>query len=124
MAALYHGSGTSGGLIAERRRGAEEKEEEARPCVYLTTLIQLFIRDQSPAQALCSMLAMCWFWSGGCEAEEKDLFLGSALLTLRQLFKDKLDLLLDDMAGCVACEKPTVPGPRTGLLVTQPFVVV
>ncbi|XP_071183884.1 rho guanine nucleotide exchange factor TIAM2-like [Salvelinus alpinus] len=106
-----------GGLIAERRRGAEEEqEEEARPCVYLTTLIQLFIRDQSPAQALCSMLAMCWFWSGGCETEEKNLFLGSALLTLRQLFKDKLDLLLDDMAGCVACEKPIIPDPRTGLL--------
>ena len=92
-------------------------EEEPRPCVYLTTLIELFIREQSPAEAACSLLAMCCFWpGGGLEAEDKDLFLGSALLTLRRLLRDKLAHLLDNMAVCLACEK----GPESPrLLVIQ-----
>lgn len=79
-------------------------EEDPRPCVYLPTLIELFFRDQSPVQALCSLLAMCWFWPAGCVAEDKDL-LGSALLSLRQLLKEKLAHLMEDMATCLACQK-------------------
>lgn len=96
------------------------EESSPRPCVYLTTLIGLFIRDQSPARAVCSLLAMCWwFWPGGCGAEEKDVFLGSALLTVRRLFKDKLARLLDHVAACLACEKS--PDQTTALLVTQQY---
>lgn len=80
-------------------------DEDPRPCLYLTTLIELFMRDQSPAQALCSLLAMCWFWPSGCEAEEKDLFLGSVLLTLGRFLKDKLACLAKEMAACLSCQR-------------------
>lgn len=79
--------------------------EDPRPCLYLTTLIELFMRDQSPARALCSLLAMCWFWPSGCEAEEKDLFLGSVLLSFGRLLKDKLAGLAQDMAACLFCRR-------------------
>lgn len=82
-------------------------DEAPRSCLYLTTLIELFVRDQSPAQALCSLLAMCWFWQSDCEAEEKDLFLGSALLSLGRLLKDKLACLAQDMAACLSCQRNT-----------------
>lgn len=80
-------------------------DEDPRPCLYLTTLIELFKRDQSPAQALCSLLAMCWFRPSGHEAEEKDLFLGSVLLSLGRFIKDKLARLARDMAACLSCQR-------------------
>ncbi len=80
-------------------------DEAPRPCLYLTTLIELFMRDQSPAQALCSLLAMCWFWPSGCEAEEKNLFLGSVLLSLGRRLKDKLACLAQDLAACLSCHR-------------------
>lgn len=85
-------------------------DEDPRPGLYLTTLMELFMRDQSPAQALCSLLAMYWFWPSDCEAEEKDLFLGSVLLSLRRFLKDKLACLGQDMTSCVSCksDKQTV----------------
>jgi len=82
-------------------------DEDAKPCLYLTTLIELFMHEQSPAHALWSLLAMCWFWSSGCEAEEKELFLGSALLSLGRLLKDKLACLAEDMSACIPCQKDT-----------------
>lgn len=80
-------------------------DEDPRPCLYLTTLIELFLPDQSPAQALCSLLAMCWFWRSGSEAKEKDLFLGSVLLSLGRFLKDKLACLVQDMAACLSCHR-------------------
>lgn len=81
--------------------------ESPQSCHHLTTLTELFVRDQSPAQALCSLLAMCWFWPSGCEAEEKDLFLGSVLLSLGRLLKDKLACLAQHVAACLSCERDT-----------------
>lgn len=80
-------------------------DEDPRPCLYLTTLLELFMRDQSPAQALCSLVAMCWFWPSSCEAEEKDLFLGSVLLGLGRFLKDKLACLARDVAACLSCRR-------------------
>lgn len=80
-------------------------DEDPKPCLYLTTLIELFMRDQSPSQSLCSLLAMCWFWLSDCEAEEKDLFLGSVLLSLGRLLKNKLVCLATDMAACLSCQR-------------------
>lgn len=82
-------------------------DEAPQSCLHLTTLIELFVRDQSPAQALCSLLAMCWFWPSGCEAEEKDLFLGSVLVSLGRLLKDKLACLAQHMAACLSCQRNT-----------------
>lgn len=81
------------------------KDEDPRPCLYLTTLIQLFTWDQSPAQALCSLLAMCWFWPSGCKAEEKNLFLVSVLLSLGRLLKGTLVCLAQEVAACLFCQK-------------------
>ncbi|KAG7226247.1 hypothetical protein INR49_002997 [Caranx melampygus] len=80
-------------------------DESRQSCLYLTTFVELFMWDQSPAQALCSLLAMCWFWPSNCEAEEKDLFLGSALLSLGRLVKDKLACLAQDVAACLSCQR-------------------
>lgn len=80
-------------------------DEDPRPCLCLTTLVELFMEDQSPAQALCSLLAMCWFWPSDNKAEEMDLFLGSALLSLGRLLKDKLACLAQDMADCFPCQR-------------------
>lgn len=80
-------------------------DEAPQSCLYLATFMELFMWDQSPAQALCSLLAMCWFWPSGCEAEEKDLFLGSALLGLGRLVKDKLACLALDVAACWSCHR-------------------
>ncbi|KAF3701392.1 T-lymphoma invasion and metastasis-inducing protein 2 [Channa argus] len=80
-------------------------DEAPRSCLYLTTLIELFLRDRSPAQALCSLLAICWFWPSDCGAEEKDLFLGSALLSLGRLLKGKLACLAQDVAACLSCQR-------------------
>lgn len=51
---------------------------------------ELFRQDGSPSGALRSLLAMCWFWPPGSEAGRRDVFLGSALLSLGRLVKDKL----------------------------------
>lgn len=80
--------------------------EDARLCRYTTTLMAL-LHEQSPAHALWSLLAMCWFWSSGCEAEEKELFLGSGLLSLGQILKDKLACLAEDMTACLPCHRDT-----------------
>ncbi|XP_076604807.1 rho guanine nucleotide exchange factor TIAM2 isoform X3 [Chaetodon auriga] len=80
-------------------------DEDPRPCLDLTTLIELFMWDRSPAQILCSLLAMCWFWLSGCKAEERDLFLGSVLLSLGRVLKDKLTCLAQDMAACLSCQR-------------------
>ncbi|KAK5857185.1 hypothetical protein PBY51_010443 [Eleginops maclovinus] len=92
-------------------------DEDPQPGLYLTTLMELFMQDQSPAQALCSLLAMYWFWPSGCEADEKDLFLGSVLLSLRRFLKDKLACLAQDMTSCMSCKsnKQTVTMSRCAL---------
>lgn len=82
---------------------ATVNDEDPQPCLYLTTLIKLFMWDRSPAQALCSLLATCWFWPSGCEAEGKDLFLGSVLMSLGRFLKDKLACLTQDIAACLSC---------------------
>ncbi|CAF88846.1 unnamed protein product, partial [Tetraodon nigroviridis] len=64
----------------------------------------LFTRDQSPSQAICSVLAMFWFWSG-CKAEEKDLFLGSVLLGLARFLRSKISCLLLDLLSCFSCHR-------------------
>lgn len=79
------------------------RDEDHQPCLYPTTLTEIFMRDQLPSQALCSLLAMCWFWPSDCEAEGKDLFLGSVLLSLVRLLKNKLACLAVDVAGCLSC---------------------
>lgn len=79
-------------------------DEDPPPCLYLTTLVGLFMRHQSPSQAFCSLLAMFWFWSD-CEAEEKDLFLGSVLLGLVRFLKDKMACLVLDLVSCFSCHR-------------------
>lgn len=79
-------------------------DEDPRPCLRLTTLAGLFRRDQSPSQALCSLLAMLWFWSG-CKAEEKDLLLGSVLLALVRWLKRRTACLLVDLLSCWSCHR-------------------
>lgn len=59
-------------------------------CLHLGAPTELFSRDGSPSGALRSLLAMCWFWPAGSGAERRDVFLGSALLSLGRLLKDKL----------------------------------
>lgn len=81
------------------------RDEAPGPSLHLTTLVELFTRDQSPGQALCTLLAMCWFWPSGCEAEEKDLFLGSVLLSLGRLLRAKLGCLAQDAAVCLSCRR-------------------
>lgn len=63
------------------------------------------MRDHSPSQALCSLLAMRWFWPSDCEAEEKDLLLGSVLLSLGRLLKNKLTWLAVHVAACLSCHR-------------------
>lgn len=93
---------------------APVNDEDPRPCLYFTTPFELFMRDQSPSQALCSLLARCWFWPSDCEAEEKDLFLGSVLLSLGRLLKNKLACLGLDMAAClqIICCQRDVKGDK------------
>lgn len=88
-------------------------DEDPQPGLFLTTLVGLFMRDQSPVQALCSLLAMCWFWPSGCQAEEKDLLRGSVLLSLGRLVKDKLGCLARDMAACLSCKRDAKGDKRT-----------
>lgn len=99
-------------------------EEAPRSCLYLTTLIELFARDQTPAQAVCSLLAMCWFWPSGCEAKEKDLFLGSALLSLVRLLKDKLACLARDIAACLTCRSNTKGDKQPVIMSCETFLFV
>ena len=82
-------------------------DEAPRSGLYITTFFELFMWDQSPIRSLCSLLAMCWFWPSGSEAEEKDLFMGSALLSLGRLLKDKLTCLAQDMAACFSRQRDT-----------------
>lgn len=79
--------------------------EDSQSCHYLSTLIELFLQVKSPAQALCSLLATCWFWLPGCRAEEKDLFLGSALVGMGRLLKEKLACLAQEIAACLSCQR-------------------
>lgn len=64
--------------------------DDGAPRSHLGAPTELFWRDGSPSGALRSLLAMCWFWPPGSEAERRDVFLGSALLSLGRLLKDKL----------------------------------
>lgn len=98
---------------------ADPTDLDAGPCVCPSALIELFIREQTPAEAACSLLAMCCFWPG-CVGEERDLVLSSALLTLGRLLRDKLACLLQDMAACVACQKAA---EASTLLVTPEFLI-
>ncbi|KAM7376528.1 hypothetical protein PAMP_006255 [Pampus punctatissimus] len=91
--------------VAEPAVTPTASDDDPHPCLCLTTLVELFMQDRSPAQALCSLLSMCWFWPSGSEAEEKDLFMGSALLSLGRLLKDKLADLAQDMADCLSCQR-------------------
>lgn len=77
-------------------------DEDPPPRLFLTTVVGLFARDQSPSQAICSVLAMLWFWSH-CKAEEKDLLLGSVLLGLLRFLRSKTARLLVDLPSCCSC---------------------
>lgn len=79
-------------------------DDDPGPSLYLTTLVELFMGDQSPAQALCSLLAMCWFWQPSCEGGEKDLLLVSVVLRLGRLLKDKLACLAENVSDCLSCQ--------------------
>lgn len=79
-------------------------DEDPPLCLFLTTVAELFTRGQSPSQAVCSALAMFWFWCD-CKAEEKDLFLGSVLLGLARFLKRKMARLLVDLLSCVSCHR-------------------
>lgn len=65
---------------------AEQTKRDARPCIYLASLIELCLCEHSPVEVLCSFLAMCWFWTD-CVKEGKDIFLNSTLLTLHRLLR-------------------------------------
>lgn len=80
---------------------APVNDEDSRLSLYFAALIELFMQDQSPSQALCSLLARCWFWPSDCEAQEKDLFLASVLLSLGRFLQNKLACLGLDMAACI-----------------------
>ncbi|MEQ2235807.1 hypothetical protein ILYODFUR_005982, partial [Ilyodon furcidens] len=90
--------------VAVPTAGPSRNDEDPQPSLYLTTSIEIFMQDQSPAHALC-LLAMCWFWSSSSEAEEEDLNLGSALLSLGRLVKDKLACLVDNVSTCLSCQR-------------------
>lgn len=79
-------------------------EEEPRSCLPLTTVVEVFTRDQSPFQAIGSVLAMFWFWSD-CKAEEKHLFLGSLFLGLGRFLKSKMAHLLVELLSCFSCHR-------------------
>lgn len=79
-------------------------DEDPPPCLFLTSVAELFTRDQSPSQAVCSVLAMLWFWSD-CEAEEEDLSLGSVLLGLARFLKSKMASLLVELLSCFSCHR-------------------
>lgn len=67
---------------------AADSEDVRRSSRRLATPADLFWRGGSPSGALRSLLAMCWLWPSG--SERRDVFLGSALLSLGRLLKDKL----------------------------------
>lgn len=79
--------------------------EDTQSCHYLGSLTQLFNQDQTPAQAMCSFLSMCCLRMPGFRAEEKDLFMGSALVSLARLLKEKLTCLFEELASCLSCQK-------------------
>lgn len=62
---------------------------------------ELFRQDGSPSGALRSLLAMCWFWPPGSEADRRDVFLCSALLSLGRLVKDKLACAAAHVDACL-----------------------
>ncbi|TWW72296.1 hypothetical protein D4764_16G0007930 [Takifugu flavidus] len=79
-------------------------DEDPPPCLYLPTLVELLMRDHPPSRALCSFLAMFWFWSDW-EAEEKELLLGTVLLGLLRFLKDKMACLVLDLLSCFSCHR-------------------
>lgn len=81
-------------------------DDEPPPCLYLPTLVELLMRDQPPSRALCSFLAMFWFWSDW-EAEEKELLLGAVLLGLLRFLKDRMACLVLDLLSCLSCHGGT-----------------
>lgn len=91
--------------VAMPTAGPGRNDEDPQPSLHLTTFIEIFVQDQSHAQALCSLLAMCCFWPSGSEAEEEDLNLGSALLRLGRLVKDKLACVVEDVSACLCCQR-------------------
>uniref|UniRef100_A0AAX7TE66 DH domain-containing protein n=1 Tax=Astatotilapia calliptera TaxID=8154 RepID=A0AAX7TE66_ASTCA len=91
-----------------------EKDEDPRPCLCLTILFELLQRGRSLVQALGAVAAMCccWFWPFGCKAEEKSPFLGSALLRLGRLLKDKLSCVVQDLTACLSCQRDSKEGKQ------------
>ncbi|XP_023664284.2 rho guanine nucleotide exchange factor TIAM2 isoform X3 [Paramormyrops kingsleyae] len=72
-------------------------ERGAGPCIALSALVELLFRKLSPAEAVWSVLSMCWFWPHK-DAREWDLFLGSNVLSFRRLVQDRL--LIASVGGC------------------------
>lgn len=81
---------------------AEQTKRDSRPCIYLTSFIELCLCEHSPVKVLGSFLAMCWFWPD-CVKEGNDIFLNSTLLTLHRLLHNKLARLLEEIAACMTC---------------------
>lgn len=79
-------------------------DEEPRPRLPLATLAGLFRRDQSPSQALCSGLAVLWFWAH-CKAEQKDLLLGSLLLAWLRWLRRKMADVLVELLSCLSSHR-------------------
>lgn len=84
-----------------------EKDEDPRPCLCLAILFELLQRGRSLVQASGAVAATCccWFWPFGCKAEEISPFLGSALLRLGRLLKDKLSCVVQDLTACLSCRR-------------------
>lgn len=114
--AILAGMNTPGAAVAVPTPAPSRGYEDPQPCLYVTTLIELFTQDQSPAGALLSLLAMCWYWPPESEGEEKDLFLGSALLSLGRLLRHKLACLAEDMADCLLCHRDAKEDKRLVML--------
>lgn len=73
----------------------------SRPCLYLSTLMEIFVRNHPPAQALWAILAVRWFCPE--ETEEKDVCFNFAFLCLERALRDRLARLLEGVASCGAC---------------------
>lgn len=91
--------------LALQTPGLTRNNEDPQTFLYLAVLIEIFMQDQSPANTLCSLFAMCWIWPSGYNAEEDNLNLGSALLSLGRLVKKKVACLVEDVSACLPCQR-------------------
>lgn len=83
---------------------APDEDPPTPPCLFLTTVVEVFARGQSPSRVVCSVLAMLWFrWEG--RAQDKELFLGGLLLGLARFLKSKMGGLVAELLSCFCCHR-------------------